>query len=75
MATDRRDDQDTVNIGMVQWTIFNSLDKSEAKTRSEYSDWIETVSKDAIIIQDITLTARYRLKKNAVEATSQTVHQ
>ena len=43
MATDRRDDQDTVNIGMVQWTIFNSLDKSEAKTRSEYSDWIETV--------------------------------
>ena len=63
---------------MVQWTIFNSLDQSEAKTRSEYSDRIETVSKDAIIIQDITLTAGYRLKKDAVErlrATSQTVHQ
>lgn len=36
MATDRRDDQDTVTLAWYDGTIFNSLDKSEAKTRSEY---------------------------------------
>ena len=74
MATDRGGDQDTVTLAWYDGLYSTPWIKVKLKHGGECSDWIETVSKDAIVIQDITLTAGYHLRTDAVEklrATSQ----
>ena len=60
-------DPDTVTLAWYDGLYSTPWIKVKLKHGGEHCDWIETVSKDAVIIQNISLTAGHRLRKDAVE--------